>query len=190
MTSKQLRSGFTLIELMAVVTIILVLTVVTALTFANARPSIKVKRDAAQMVSFLRTMWDRTKATGDPLILEPDFGGAVLGHIDPRDGKRVLAEFDSKARIVAIKLNDRLYSKRSDSGGDIYIAEGRGLSLVGVLFGLPGSDEDLLSEYEYLTYCKLNLITGKGTVEELDNEALEALFTEAEQAEVNRELEP
>lgn len=200
---KQGTKGFTLLELMAVTVIIMIMIAVTTVSFANSRPSVKIKRDAAHMVSFLRNMWDRTKTTGDPLVLEPNFEDGTLSYTDPLEGRRVKAKFESEARIIAIKINDRLYSRSSidvpldqdesysdaffDTG--IYLSEGRGLTRFAVIFGMAEHGDDPLDEWEYLTMCKLNLVTGKGSVVKLDPEELQELFEQAETEALEREMQ-
>ena len=196
-------AGFSLLEIMAVVVIIMVMLGIMGLSFANARPSMKVKRDAAQMVSFLRNMWDATKTTGAPLVLEPDYEKGRLAYQSPREGKTVTAHFAKHSRLIGFKLNDRLYSRASvgaesdralendalfDTG--IYVGEGRGLTSISVLFGTAEDAETPLEDYQFLTMCTLNLITGKGKVEGLTQEALADLIVEAETAEAEREAQP
>lgn len=179
--------GFTLIEMMAVVIIILVMLGVTAITFANSRPSVRVKRDAAHTVSFMRNMWDRTKAESTTLILEPNFEDGSLAYTNPDSGIKTKADFDSGAHVIGIKLNDRLYSAGStdyvaeDNGysdgyedNSIYISEGRGLTRMAVVFGVP-TDEDDDQAYEHLYMCSLNLITGKGHIVQLTMDELSQL---------------
>lgn len=196
------HKGFSLLELMAVVIIILIMLAAMAVTFGNSRPSIKVKRDASQMVSFLRNMWDLTKATGAPLVLQPDYEQGTLAYTSPREGFSREAEFESDSRLIAFKLNDRLFSQASmdhaiedesyneaffDTG--IYLSEGRGLAEISVIFGVAEDQDTPFDEYEYITMCTLNLITGKGRIDNLDVQALEDLFVEAEEAEMAREME-
>ena len=183
--------AFTLLEMMAVVMIMLILLGVAGLTFANARPSVKVKKDAAQMVAFLRNMWDHTKATGAPLVLSPNYETGELSYTDPRIAKTSRAKFSSDAKIIGIKLNDRLYTAASydlvpeeesgtmDESGRfaLYVSEGRGLTQVGVLFGIPREEH-----YDYLTFCSLNLITGRGTILSLNEDDLQELLHAAEEA--------
>ena len=199
------RGGFSLLEMMAVVVIILTLTGVTVLTFANARPAVKVKKDASQMIAFLRNMWDLSKAGGSSLILTPDFETGKLSYTDPRSGVTVSARFSSKARVLGIKLNDRMYSSRTrdleddleaepvpEEGGDpfrdsLYISEGRGLTRIEVVFGIP-KGEDPQEGYELLTLASFNLITGKGQVKWLDEEELASLLEADEENDVENNL--
>ena len=186
--------GFTLLELMAVAMIILILTAAVGLTLGNSRPSVQVKRDAAQTVSFLRNMWDRARATGGSLVLEPDFEKGTLDYTDPRTGKRTRAEFDSDAHVIAIGLNDRFYNAwshltRVPQGEDdaeydpeadvLYISEGRGLVRVSVVFGIPVEEESIegqLMVYDKVTMCTLNLVNGKGKIELLEEGNLDDIL--------------
>lgn len=188
--SGKIRA-FTLFELMAVVVLILIMLGMTVLTFANSRPSIKVRRDASQMVAFLRNMWDLSKATGTDLVLEPDFESGKLAYLNPRGGQRYEAKLAAESRVIGIKLNDRLYSRASlerDIDGEtglaegIHVGEGRGLAYISVLFGIPDEDSSDLSTYKFLTQCSLNLITGRGEVLDLTAEEFQALVNTAEQA--------
>lgn len=195
------QRGFTLLEMMVVVILIAIMTGAVAVGFLGNRSSMKVKRDAASMVSFMRNMWDRTKTTGTPLILAPDFENGSLAYIDPRDGVAEVAKFTSDAYVLAIKLNDRLYSEASVDQpiGDglyadeffdtsIYLGEGRGLSLVAVIFGVPRDEENLAEGFDDLTMCELNLITGKGKITELEEADLHDIFDEAAAAELENEI--
>jgi len=172
------KKAFSLLELMAVVVIIMLLTAATALTLANSQPSVKMKRDAAQMVSFLRNMWDISKTSGSPLVLKPNFEKGKFSFEDPRTGKSKAAELDGT--ILAIKLNDRVYSAaaahesapdRAETAWDdeygeaIYISEGRGITTIAVLMAMRDG-EKITSP----TICSLNLVTGKGKVTLLDEE--------------------
>ena len=192
------QKGFSLMELMAVVIIILIMLAVTTVNFANSRPSIKVRRDASQMVSFLRNMWDATKTTGAPLILQPDYEKGTLTYTSPRQNQTRTAKFESNSRLVAFKLNDRLYSQASmDVGMDdqqyndaffdsgIYLSEGRGITRIAVVFGIAEEEDTPLSEYTFLTMCTLNLITGKGEIINLTHEEVASIFESAQDAEDN-----
>ncbi len=184
--------AFTLLEMVAVVVVILMLMGLLGLTFANARPTVRVKRDASQTVAFLRNMWDHTKTTGTPLVLTPDFETGEMSYMDPRLGKHTKAKFSSKARVLGVKINDRLHSIASQNPeyyedeepsedpfrNAVYLSEGRGLTLIAVLFGVPNKEEG----YDHLTLCSLNLITGKGRIEHLTEEEVAAIFEAAEEA--------
>lgn len=192
------RRAFTLLEMVAVVTVIMVLMGVLGLTFANARPTVRVKRDASQMVAFLRNMWDHTKTTGTPLVLTPDFESGGMSYMDPRLGKHTKARFSSKAKVIGVKINDRLYSIASRDlveeeeaeledpfNNAIYLSEGRGLTRIAVLFGIPNKEEG----YDHLTLCSLNLITGKGHITRLTQDEVAAIFEAAEEARYEAEYE-
>lgn len=163
------RRGFTLLEMMAVVLIIAVMVAGTSLMVANAQPSVKVRKDAGAMVAFLRNMWDRSRATGSALILYPDFNRGTLSYQDPLTGLVSQASFDSEARVLAVRINDRFYTANSfyvDENGvpvdsALYISEGRGLTRIAVLFAIPSDDGNTL---KYVHLCSLNLITGQGGV--------------------------
>lgn len=197
--------AFTLMEMVAVVIIVMILVSITAVAFGNARPSVRVKNDAAQMVSFLRNMWDRTRATGAPLILNPDYEKGKLSYFDPREAKEFFAEFESGARIIGIRLNDRFYTRDTyippvtreldadgkpmatsdepyygdeDVGDTLYISEGRGLTYVGVVFALY-KEEDDPSQLEHITMATINLITGRGDINQLEQEDLDDLMLRA-----------
>ena len=201
------RKAFTLLEMIAVVIIVLTLGAITAVGFGNSRPSVRVKSDAAKMVSFLRNMWDRTKVSGAPLILNPDYESGKLSYFDPREGREFYADFSSDAVIVGIRINDRFYTRSTyvppinpviDENGDelpmedpaffgdqelgdtLYISEGRGLTYVGVAFAIKKGGEGN-QELEHITMATLNLITGRGTVEKLKPEELDDLMVHAEQ---------
>lgn len=198
--TRHRERGFTLLEMMVVVVIIAVMSGAIIIGFMGNRSSMKVKRDAGQMVSFLRNMWDRSKTTGTALVLAPDFQNGSLAYIDPRDGVSEVAKFSSDAYIIAIKLNDRLYSQASmdlvinnGSSDDalfdtsLYLGEGRGLSLVAVIFGVPLNEENLDEGFEDITMCELNLITGKGKITYLEETDLLDIFDEAAAAELENE---
>lgn len=178
MGAKQGKKAFSLLELMAVVVIILLLTAATALTLANSQPSVKMKRDAGKMVSFLRNMWDLTKTSGSPLVLKPNFEKGKFSFEDPRTGKSKAADLDGT--ILAIKLNDRVFSAAAaqeaapdreetawdeEYGEAIYLSEGRGITTISVLMAMRDG-EKITSP----TICTLNLVTGKGKVTLLDEE--------------------
>lgn len=198
--AKQNRPAFTMLEMMAVVMIIMVLTASVTLVLFNSSDSVKVRKDAAQMVAFMRNMWDRTRTTGSPLILSPDFEGGDLYYTEPRSGHTRKASLSSEAQVVAIVLNDRVYSAGSgfsmeesyDENGDpvvdngIYISEGRGLTRIGVAFAVVLED----GGYELAKYSALNLINGKGEVFDLTEEEIRTLIArsyETESEEVSSE---
>jgi len=180
--------AFSLIEMMAVVMIILLITAMVGLTFANSRPSVEIKRDAAKTVAFLRNMWDRARASAGALILEPDFEEGTLSYVEPRSGQLHKAEFDSGAHVVGIRLNDKVYNSYSnlrrmprpedeeieyDPEADVlFISENRGLVRVTVIFAKPiyeDGDDELIIGYEYVMACTLNLINGKSRIERLED---------------------
>ena len=185
---KQAKA-FTLLEMLAVVTIILVMLGLAALAFSQSRPAVKVKDDAARMVSFLRNMWDLTRATSAPLILQPNYEEGSFSYSDPRTGLRQQARFTSDARVIGVLLNDRYYSEETltpseESGyvpfesfdeeleNALHISEGRGLSRIGVVFAIVDEDEHSM---DHITLSALNLVTGKGIVVRLDEADLDAL---------------
>ena len=207
------RNAFTLMEMIAVVIIVMMLAAITAVGFGNSRPSVQVKNDAAKMVSFLRNMWDRTKVSGAPLILNPDYENGKLSYFDPREGREFFADFSSDAAIIGIRINDRFYTRDSyvppmnpmidedgnelpmedpaffgdeEMGDTLYISEGRGLTYVGVTFALLTGDEDN-PVLEHITMATLNLITGRGTVEKLEEGELDDLMVQAEQEALDEE---
>lgn len=176
------KMGFTLLEMVAVVVIMAVLLGAVAVALGNSRPSVQVKKDGAQMIAFLRNMWDQTKSSGTPLVLLPDYEKGSLRYRDPRLGREKVATFDSGAKLIAIIINDRAYSADSrfeSSAGDpslanaIYISEGRGLTRVGVVFAVPIDDQT----YDFLTYVSLNLINGKGQATSLEESELQDLLS-------------
>ncbi len=189
------RKGFTLIEIMAVVMIISIMVGIAMVTFSRSRPSVKVRNDAAQTLSFLRNMWDRTRATGAPLILKPDYENGSISYIDMRSNREEWAQFSKDTMVIGILINDRFYNadsalplpdSKDGEGGQldefansdvIYISEGRALTRVGVVFGIAG-DKDSGETWEHLHMSSLNLITGKGHVGEITLEELESLMHE------------
>jgi type II secretory pathway pseudopilin PulG len=179
--SSHGAAAFSLLEMMVVITLILLLTAVTSLSFANARQSVKLRKDVNQCLAFLRNMWDYSKASGTPLILIPDYGESTIKYIDPRSQVTQTGRFSSKAHVLAVVLNDRAYNQATtdfvtdedeadegtpDESNAIFISEGRGLTSVAVVLGLPTEDES----YELVTMARLNLITGKGEITELGEE--------------------
>lgn len=180
--SKHEKKGFTLLEMMAVVVIMAVMLGVIAVALGNSRPSVKVKKDSSQMIAFLRNMWDQTKASGTPLVFIPNYEKGSLRYRDPRAGVEKKATFESGAKILAVVINDRIYSGDSQPVGDdldsgeanaIYISEGRGLTRIGVVIGIL-DDEDT---YDLLTYASLNLINGRGSVMPLEEDEYQDLLT-------------
>ncbi len=187
MNKSNKTRAFTLFEMLAVVAIIMVMIGLTALTFARSRPSVKVKNDAAQMVSFLRNMWDRTKTSGAPLMLNPDYEKGRLSYSDPRTGTVKRAKLSTDVRVIGILLNDRYYNTDShladeeeedyapidgDYTDALFISEGRGLTRIAVAFAILKDEEPT-----DITMAVLNLITGKGTVQPLDSDQLAELAT-------------
>ncbi len=188
--NTHLNRGFTLLEIMAVVLIMLVMTTVAAVSLANSRTSVKAKKDAAQMVAFLRNSWDHAKATGAPLILAINFKTGAFSYTDPRSGKKAKAKFSSEAHVLAVQLNDRLYTARNqvfdeeseqevEEGTEegityLYLSEGRGLTHIAVLFGVL--EDEIEQTYDYLNLASLNLINGRGEIRPLEMEDLELVL--------------
>lgn len=181
MRTGKKTQGYTLVEMLAVVFIISVLLGVTVLTFSRSRPSVKIKTDAAAMVSFLRNMWDFSKATGTPLVLNPDYEKGSFSFFDPRSQQEQFAEFTSGAQVIGILLNDRYYSanaygavvEQSESaaaGEALYLSEGRGLIQLAVVFALVEDDQ-----LKHITQSSLNLVTGKGEIKTLNRRELDEL---------------
>jgi len=171
-----------LLEMMAVVVIIAIMLGSLLVALGNSRPSVKVKKDSAQMVAFLRNMWDQSKASGSPLVLLPNYEDGSLSYRDPRLGREKKAEFTSKGKILAIVVNDRVYNadSRFETGeldpaeaNAVYISEGRGLTRIGVVFGVPKDDVS----YDFLVLASLNLINGRGAVVDLDETEYQDLLT-------------
>ncbi len=184
--------GFSLLELMAVVVIILIMMGALALTLARSRPAARVKKDAAQSVAFLRNMWDRTKATGAPLVLNPDYEKGALAYIEPRSGREESASFSRGVKLLAFRINDRTYSMASQTSSEdeyaeygrvfddsLYISEGRGLTTISMVLGIPRDDE-----VDPIMAASLNLITGKGQIEDLSQEDLGDILAAAEETEL------
>lgn len=188
------KPGFSMLEIIVVVTIILVLTGITAVSFANSNPSMRVKRDAAKTVSFLRTMWDRARVSGSSLVLQPDFEKGELVYIDPLTGEAKKAEFEKNVRIVGIQLNDRLYNEFSNLGriptsddeeyaydpdaDVIYVSEGRGLVKVAVVFATYDDDPDAENPWSNITISALNLINGKSRILRLEEDAMDQVLSD------------
>ena len=193
------RTGFTLIEIMVVVLIISIMVGIAMVTFARSRPTVRIRNDAAQTLSFIRNMWDRTRATGAPLILSPNYEDGSLSYVDPRFGKEEKAQFSKGTVVVGILVNDRFHNADSASalppvqdgaegGGEgerleeyayadvIYISEGRGLTRVAVVFAIL-ADEGAAEPYTDIHVASLNLITGKGRIGEITAEELSELMS-------------
>ncbi len=193
-TGPAHREGFTLVEMMVVVVIILVLTGATALMFANSSDSVRLRRDSTSCVAFLRNMWDSSKASGEPIVLIPDFESGQLSYLEPRSGITEKANFVSKARVLAIVVNDRLIhanSEQPDIPADqddiedpilsgVYLSEGRGLSRVGVVLGIPVSKE-LEDGYKWITLARINLITGRSELLDLEPEEFDDMMNAADE---------
>lgn len=190
--SSRARHAFTLVELMAVVVLILVLLGAGTVMFMNGRESVKIRGDANHMISFMKSMLDYTKATGVPLILQFGAKDKAFSYLDPRTTETFKAKFESKAKVLALKLNDRLYlpenlrfeegEEHLDENGEdatVYIAEGRGLISMSVVLGIKDEDERI----EMAMLTRLNLISGKGEVFRLKPEEVEQFLdmTEPEQ---------
>lgn len=176
------NKAFTLLEMMVVVVIMVVMMGAVAVALGNSRPSVKVKRDAGTMVSFLRNMWDQSKATGTPLVFLPNFEDGSLRYRDPRLGQEKKATFTSDAKILAIVVNDRVLNGDSRIVDDyedpananaVYISESRGLTRIGVVFGILQDDDS----YDFLTFASINLINGRGQILPLEEEEYQDLLT-------------
>lgn len=172
--------GFTLIEMMVVVVIMMVMMGTVTLFLANSRQSVRMRKDSSMVLAYLRNLWDYSKASGEPIVLSPDFENGGLTYYDPRSGTTKAADFSSKARVLAILINDRLLTATSeefsgpvDGGRDedaptyepsgIYLSEGRGLTKVGIVIGVLEQDEPSM-----ITLATLNLITGHGRIVDLE----------------------
>lgn len=176
------KRGFTLLEMMAVVVIISIMTGVLLVALGNSRPSVQVKKDASQMVAFLRNMWDQSKASGSPLVLLPNYEDGGMRYRDPRLGREKKATFSSKAKVLAVVINDRVYNgdsrfESSDidqaEANAVFISEGRGLTRIGVVLGVA-KDE---TSYDFLVLASLNLINGRGDIVDLDEADYQDLLT-------------
>jgi len=198
------QSGFTLMEMMAVVVLIMIMLAVVGLTFANSRESVKVRRDANQCLAFLRNMWDLAKTSSAPVALLPDYRNGKLRYLDPRSGSKETLRFDSEAHVLAIVLNDRVFTQtqmqeakdQSDPedilAGAIYIAEGRGLTRLGILLGVPVKSEEteqLTEKVQWPSFASLNLITGKGKIVDLDDEKVQEIMQLQEEQQIEAEME-
>lgn len=180
--SGRARKGFTLVELMAVVVLIMVLLGAGTVMFMNGRESVKIRSDANHLISFMKSMLDYTKATGVPLVLQFGEEDKSFSYIDPRNQATFKAKMESKARVLAIKLNDRLYLPgklqiieedvpygESEEETSVYIAEGRGLITMAVMLGTQNEEEKI----EQAMLTRLNLISGKGQVFRLNPQEVE-----------------
>jgi hypothetical protein len=188
--------------MMAVVMIISLMLGLIGLSFANSRPSVRVTTDANNLVAFMRNMWDRVKATGSPLILEPDFAGeGGMSYSDPRTGTWKRAKFKSGARVLAIILNERVHTAETayryeqqaldegledeegnPLGNALYLSEARGLARVSILLGVPEDPDipvEMTTEYSYLKLATLNLINGRGRIDDIELEDYQQLMQKA-----------
>ncbi|MCB1043083.1 MAG: type II secretion system protein [Acidobacteria bacterium] len=182
--------AFTLVEMMVVVIIILILTGATALMLANGSDSAQVRRDGTACVAFLRNMWDVSKAHSEPIVLIPNFEEGTLSYIEPKSGVQAKAHFFSKAKVLGILVNDRLIHSQSEDvapveetedeqvdsvANGIYLSEGRGLSRVGIVLGVPKEES-----FKLMTLSRLNLITGRSEIIDLEPEQWFEMLDEAE----------
>jgi len=191
------HKAFTLVELMAVVAIILILLGGASVIFMNGRDSVKIRSDANHLVSFMKSMLDYTKATGVPLVIQFNPDNNAFSYVDPRNGETREAKLTSKAKILAIKLNERLFTPETllsikeeeqgeedvigeESSASVYISEGRGLITMSMLLAIQDEDEGNLT---FATLAQLNLISGKGKILQLKPEEVQAFFEDAEEAE-------
>ena len=214
--SSRKKAGFTLLEMMAVVVLIMVMLAMTGLYFANSQTSVQIRADANNLVAFMRNMWDRTKATGEPLILEPDFESGKMSYSDPRSGLWRTAKFRSEAKVLAIILNDRVHTSETSFrydyddypadgedgeenvvGGSLFLSEARGLARISIVIGILRDDvEEGFSgeDYETLMMATLNLINGRGSVEDLESMMLDDLkdkaMTQQDEEDVQTPLPP
>ena len=182
MRNTRIYRAFTLLEMMAVVVIMAVMLGAVAVALGNSRPSVKVKRDGATMVAFLRNMWDQSKASGTPLVFLPNYEDGSLRYRDPRLGQEKKAKFTSDAKILAVVINDRVLNGDSriesdyedgDSANAVYISESRGITRIGVVFGIVTEDDS----YDFLTFASINLFNGKGQLLQLEEEEYQDLLT-------------
>ncbi|PIE90075.1 MAG: hypothetical protein CR997_08085 [Acidobacteria bacterium] len=189
---RQSRHAFTLVELMAVVAIILILLGGASVVFMNGRESIQVRNDANHLISFMRSMLDYTKATGVPLVIEFDTKKKSFSYLDPRLSEKRTAELESSAKVLAIKLNERLLTPErlatanaedessydDESTESVYISEGRGLITMSMLLAVYNEEKE---EVETAFLSELNLISGRGRVLKLKTEEVQAFFQESEE---------
>jgi prepilin-type N-terminal cleavage/methylation domain-containing protein len=181
--------AFTLVELMAVVLIILIMLGGTSVLFLNGRESVKIRADANHLISFMRSMLDYTKATGVPLVIQFNPKDHSFSYLDPRNEEIHTVELESKARILAVKLNERLYTPETLSGEvqseevddpetTVYVSEGKGLITLSMLLAVKDEDEQVTNAM----LTQLNLISGKGQIIKLNPEEVQRFFEEAEEA--------
>lgn len=184
MCGTRSLKGFTLIEMMAVTLLIMILAGVVGLSFMNSRDGVKFRKDGAQCLTFLRLMWDFSKTSNAPLVLQSEREGGLLAFVDPRTGTREHVRLESTARVLGALLNDRFHSlvqvtegeEDSEGGGSsAYLSEGRGLTTLALLLGLPAEEEGV---FKAGILVRLNLITGKGKIEDLDPQQLQTLLDE------------
>jgi prepilin-type N-terminal cleavage/methylation domain-containing protein len=199
MCGTRTPKGFTLIEMMAVTLLIMILAGVVGLSFMNSRDGVKFRKDGAQCLTFLRLMWDFSKTSNAPLVLQSENEGGRLAFVDPRTGTREHLRLESQARVMGALLNDRFHSLvqmgngetagepasepagQADAvageGSSAYLSEGRGLTTLGLLLALPGEEEGV---FKAGLLVRLNLITGKGKIEDWDPLQLQGLLDQAQ----------
>ncbi|CAM2007119.1 pilus assembly FimT family protein [Acanthopleuribacter pedis] len=208
------RKGFTLLEMIVVVTLMAVLMgAATILVFGN-RDGVVVKDEGARMIAYLRNAWDHTRATGAPLVFRPNYNDGSLRYYDPRSQKTHKASLAEGHYVVGIRINDRMYSQatggmatpvaQADSEGDeeavdalayedefaLFISEGRGMARIAVVFAVLEDKEGPIdvSNFNTIMMCSLNLITGKGDVSPITPEEFENLFLISFEAENNESV--
>ena len=202
------RQAFTLIELMAVIVIILIMLGGATVMFMNGRQSVKIRSDANHLVSFMRSMLDYTKATGVPLVIQFDSKDESFSYVDPRTREIKKAKLESKAKVMAIKLNERLYTPENlssevesqdgetnpdeysaelsfdssfeDEETSVYVSEGRGLINMSMLLAVRAEDGEITDAI----LSRLNLISGKGGIFLLKPEEVQQFFDQAEEESV------
>lgn len=194
---RAFRRGFTLIEMMAVVFLMLVLLSGITLMFFNGRQSVKLRQDASSLLSYMRTAWDYAKACGQTITFSRDAKGR-LHYTDPRSGRKKTAQLTSKGLVAAMKINERwivfdprLSAMMPENGEDqeatevsCHLSEGRGLLEVSTLLvlwgereGDEGVPEAMVPEQGVLG--SLHLLTGRTSLISLDREALSVLMETA-----------
>lgn len=199
---RMRKHGFSLLEMMAVVLIMSIMLGMIGISFANSRPSVRITTDANNLIAFTRNMWDRTKATGAPLILEPDFADTgSLSYSDPRTGTWKRAKFKSDARVLAIILNERVHTAETayryeqnaieqgledeegnPLGNALYLSEARGLSRISILIGVPEDPDapmEAQNSFDFLKLATLNLINGRGRVDDIEFDDYQQLLNKA-----------